>query len=287
MTKEDFYKEMEKVLTAQKPEKMEIDFTRIDKPNRPGLHACILQMPGTATSPTFYFEDLYETCSNGATPEELASALIDFAQKVQADPLGGIDFDDYECVRKNLGLIVISEKNNIEYLKKMVYRKYEDLAVIPIIFTNDQSGVGCVKIKKSFLENWSVTEDEIFEEAVMNAPKITPPIFRGLNNTFGFPQEDDAPDLYVITNKYYAGGASVAFYPGYLDAIEQVLGELFILPSSVNELIVVHDIGQDPEILLQIVKHVNRNEVDTRDVLSDAVYHYSHKDGFRKILPAD
>ena len=285
-----FYDDMRASLMRLKPDEMEITFKRIDKQNRKRLHGCTLMMPDSAAAPTFYFEDLYEAYQNGTAVEDIAQSLINFAREnnLMAIP-GGIDIEDYECVKKNLGIIVIGEENNKEYLGEMVYKKVEDLALIPIIFTNDSNGTGCIKIRKDLLDMWGVSAGELLEAAIENAPKLMPPTFRNLNEIMG--TEDDSDDeegLFVISKMYYAGGASVAFYPGFLDCIGMALDkDLFILPSSVNELIIVTDNGQDPENLLSIVKEVNRTQVAPEEVLSDAVYYYNRKtDSLRRILPA-
>ena len=291
--KSRFYDEMRESLMELRPEEMEITFKRIDKQNRKRLHGCTLQMPGAVAAPTFYFEDLYEAYENGTAAADIAQSLINYARENNLTSLpGGIDIEDYECVKQNLGLIVIGEENNRDYLKEMIYKKIEDLALIPIIFTNDSRGTGCIKIREDFLEIWGVTADEVMEEAFENAPRLMPPTFRHLNEIINpLMEEDEAEDedeLYVISNRYYAGGAAVAFYPGFLDCVGMALDkDLFILPSSVNELIVVTDNGEDPGKLLEIVKEVNRTQVAPGDVLTDAVYHYSRrKGGFRKLLPA-
>ena len=279
---------MKECLMRLTPEEMEISFNRINKQNRKGLHGCILQLPGAAASPTFYFEDLYEAYLNGTAPEDIAESLINFARENNLDSIpGNIDIDDYDCVRKNLGLMVIGEEKNREYLEDMIYKKIEDLALIPIIFTNDKYGTGCIKVREGFLKYWGVSAGEVLEEAILNAPRIMPPTFRQLNEILGSQDEDDN-ELFVISNSYYAGGAAVAFYPGFLDCIGKALGkDLFILPSSVNELILVTDSGQDPEVLLQIVKEVNRTQVEPGEVLTDAVYHYSRSgEGFQRLLPS-
>ena len=80
----------------------------------------------------------------------------------------------------------------------------------------------------------------------------------------------------------------MAFYPRVIECIGMALGrDLFVLPSSINEMIVVTDTGQDPENLLSIVREVNRTQVAPEEVLSDSVYYYNRKtDKLRKILPA-
>lgn len=53
---------------------------------------------------------------------------------------------------------------------------------------------------------------------------------------------------------------------------------IYILPSSVHELILVPDnIGHDVQDLKNMVYEINRTEVDLQDRLSDSVYYYDMK----------
>ena len=281
MTEESFYEEMKAALIAQKPEEMEISFATVNKPNLPGLHACTLKMPGVMAAPTFYLEDLQEDYEKGVAPEDIARSVIEFAKENHIDTLpGGLDIGDYESVQKNLGLTVIGMKDNKEYLENTVYRKIEDLALIPTIIINDEKGTGKIRINKDFLKEWDVTEKEVMTDAEQNAPRLMPPLFQRIS-------DNPADALYVVTNEYFAGGASALFYPGFLGFMAAAFGtDLLILPSSVNEALILPDCGADVEELLQIVKTVNRTQVEPGDFLSDSVYRYNHKDGFKKILPA-
>ena len=95
-------------------------------------------------------------------------------------------------------------------------------------------------------------------------------------------------ELFVVSNRYFVCGASVAFYPGFLESIGKALGtDFYILPSSINELILLRDLGQNPLELLQIVKTVNRTQLQPEEILADAVYYFSRSGGFRKILPME
>lgn len=295
MKKELFFDEMEKALKVLKPEEMEIIFKRINKQNRMGLHGCTLSMPESAAAPTFYLEDLYEAYLSGTATEDIAQSMINFAREnILPTAPGGIDIEDYESVRQKLGLVVIGEDKNREYLEELVYEKVEDLALIPVIVTNDRNGVGVIKIRKELLTMWGVTAREILTEAKKNAPKSMPPVFKRMGDIIqenlgveSLPEEDrEEGELFVVSNEHYLGGAAVAFYPGFLESIAKALNrDFFVLPSSVNEMILLRDLGQNPLELLQIVTTVNRTQVAPEEVLADAVYYYSRSGEFRKILP--
>ena len=286
--KDRFYKEMRESLMARETEEMKITFRRVTKNNRKDLHAVLLEVPGSAAIPTFYLEDLYDAYENGTAADDIADSLIRFARQNKLGTIpGNIDIEDYEETKKNLGLCVLGIERNREYLSDMVFEEHEDLALVPMIFTNDKShGPGHIKVRKDFLELWNVTEEEVMREAMENSPKLLPLTFRQLNDT-GDHDPGEVCELFVISNAYFAGGAAVAFYPRVLECIGSALGrDLFVLPSSINEMIVVTDTGQDPENLLSIVREVNRTQVAPEKVLSDAVYYYDRKtDKLRKILP--
>lgn len=280
---------------ALKPEEMEIMFKRVNKQNRMGLHGCSLSMPASAAAPTFYLEDLYGAYLGGTAVDDIAQSMINFAvENILPTAPGGIDIEDYESIRQKLGLMVIGEDKNKEYLEELVYEEIEDLALIPVIVTNDQNGVGVIKLRKELLEMWGVTARDVLAEAKENAPKSMPPVFKRIGDIIQEKLDLDCViegdpercELFVISNEYYLGGAAAAFYPGFLESVGKALKhDFFILPSSVNEMILLRDLGQDPLELLQIVQSVNRTQVAPEEVLTDAVYYYSRSGGFRKILP--
>ena len=297
MKKEQFYEEMKKALMALKPEEMEITFVRVDKQNRMGLHGCTLSMPDAAAAPTFYLEDLYEAYRNGTAVKDIAEGVIHFSKENNRTIIpNGIDVVDYENARKHLGLMIIGAKENREYLETLVHEVIEDLALLPIIFIDDHLTTGCIKIKNEFLEIWGVTGQEVLEEAKLNSARVMPPTFKLMSDIFKENAVLDLDDLcvseeaelFVVSNSYFMCGASVAFYPGLLESIGKRLGtDFYILPSSINELILLRDLGQNPLELLQIVKTVNRTQLQPEEVLADAVYYFSRSEGFRKILPME
>ena len=72
--------------------------------------------------------------------------------------------------------------------------------------------------------------------------------------------------LYVLSNHINTNGAITMLYEGILRDFAAVLEhDLIILPSSIHE------------VLKEMVRHINRTEVEKEEVLSDNVYRYSRK----------
>ena len=283
MERELFYEKMKEALMELKPDEMEITFMRVDKQNRMGLHGCTLSMPDAAAAPTFYLEDLYEAYLNGTAVEDIAEGVIEFAKENNRAVIpNGIDVVDYESARKHLGLMVIGAEENREYLETLVHEIIEGLALVPIVFIDDDHSTGCIKIKKELLMAWGVTAHEVMEEAKQNSARVMPPTFKLMSDILKENSELDLDDLCVPEE------AELFVVPGFLESIGKALGtDFYILPSSINELILLRDLGQNPLELLQIVKTVNRTQLQPEEVLADAVFYYSRSGGFRKILPME
>ena len=84
----------------------------------------------------------------------------------------------------------------------------------------------------------------------------------------------------VLTNNKGIHGAACILYPGVLDSVAQEMGGgFFILPSSVHEVILLLDTGnEDSGELKKIISAVNTTQVAPEEVLSDTLYRYDRAD---------
>ncbi|MBQ7925064.1 MAG: hypothetical protein IJ335_02090, partial [Lachnospiraceae bacterium] len=80
---------------------------------------------------------------------------------------------------------------------------------------------------------------------------------------------------------------TVMLYPDFWDKLGMAWkGKFYILPSSVHEVILLKDDGEEsPSKLQEMVREINQCEVDPTEVLSDSIYHYDIADKvIRRIL---
>lgn len=85
--------------------------------------------------------------------------------------------------------------------------------------------------------------------------------------------EPDGSPMTVLTTREQVNGAGVIFCDEVLRKIREKIGNFFVLPSSVHEVLVVPvSEGIDRTELEEMVKAVNRDEVAPEDRLSDQVY---------------
>lgn len=151
------------------------------------------------------------------------------------------------------------------------------------------------------MKMYGIREEQLFDNALESCPKVNPPeivnmdellkgMYREQYEMMGYDKQeiaemlDDIPHaeipMIVVTNKDRVNGAATMFYPGVMNEIGEKLGRnFFVLPSSLHETIVVPDDGSmDFKELLAMVTEINETEVDTRDKLTDQVYHYDVTD---------
>lgn len=88
------------------------------------------------------------------------------------------------------------------------------------------------------------------------------------------------PVSLVITNHDRLYGASAIVCDPILQKAAEMLGmtSLIVIPSSIHEIIVLTDLGASTDELDAMVQSVNRETLESRDVLSDHVYYYNAED---------
>ena len=73
------------------------------------------------------------------------------------------------------------------------------------------------------------------------------------------------------------GAASMLFENELHELAENLGSDLYILPSSVHEVLAVSAASESPEELAEMVVQVNKEEVSLDERLSNQVYHYDRE----------
>lgn len=89
-------------------------------------------------------------------------------------------------------------------------------------------------------------------------------------------KEGCGKQMYVLTNRQGVNGAACLLYPGLMESLaEKFGGDFYILPSSVNEVIIIEGKYIESEDELKDMVHmVNTEKVPEQEILSETVYHY-------------
>lgn len=202
-----------------------------------------------------------------------------------------IDIDgflDWRKAKRRVMVKLVNYAENTELLKDVPHRKFLDLAeaYYAVMGVGGGRGMGSVLIHYSHLGLWGIGEEELAEAAHENCRRYLPAeiksmdeIVRELAGIQMPPEEISAmKEMYIATNRWKLYGAAVMLFPEMLRGLaKRCGGDLYILPSSVHEVILLSAGKDGKEGLAEIVEEVNRTQLEPEEKLSDTVYRYSYE----------
>jgi len=292
-----FCDELIRRLTPMFPELTQISHQQIHKNNDVSMDALIIREPGTNISPTIYLDDYYKLYNNGTSIDELCHIICDVFLEVRLNhPIDPGFFTDFEQARQRLVFQVVNYDKNEKRLVDLPHIRYLDLAVIFCCILQMENGeAATVTVKNEHLSLWHTDLDTVKKQAFDNTPRLLPAYIQPITDVIRdlaeanpplgrlltLPNEypGDIPMLYVLTNESQIGGAACMLYPSMLADFAESLGsDLYILPSSIHEVLLLPtDLRDDDESLNELVQLVNNEQLPLTQQLSDHVYFYSRE----------
>lgn len=281
------------------------EITEVTKNNGVVLKGLALKEDDSSISPTVYLERYYDAYEGGRSIESIGEEIIEVYHKGNLGEFFDVtDFLDFEKAKKRIVYKLVNYEKNKVLLKQIPHKPFLDMAVVYYyLLENEQLDNATILIYNNHLESWNTTAKEIDEIAAHNTPlllkedlhSITEVLYQimkkrneeeaakllELEN-----EEEGDPVMYVLSNRNKIFGAAAILYSGVLKAFSDKLKkDLFILPSSVHEVILIpKDETMEWEKLQEMVQEVNSTQVEDVEVLSDSVYCYQrNKDS---LLPA-
>lgn len=270
---------------------MRLEFNQVVKVNVT-LDAIKLFREEAGVSIDIFISDLYE---HYKFTEDLQKVLQSAAEKVERAMNEASDivqaFDMKDAI-DNIIFQLINTEQNKEMLLDIPNRPFQDLSIIyRWAVKSGMYGIQSSVIHNSLAESLGLSEEEMFKLAVENTRRIFPPTVESMNNIIknmlmknGIPVEiaemmagEMPPEqtLWVISNNCHINGAISMLYEDQLHKLAQQLGtDLYIMPSSVHDVIAVSSSMGDPNELAQTVSEINMDQVRLDERLSNQVYHY-------------
>lgn len=281
LSEEEFNRRMEDAILERRPEGCRVEFADRRCNNGIAQPVARFRMEGRAMSPAVALSGLFEKYLRGSSVEELAEAVVRTAMEglPDQDPDPGF-LADFKKVRKRLGMRLVNAGRNRDILETIPWIPLEDLAVtFYVLMPGPASGGGMVQVRDREAENWQVSAGDLYREALKNCPVILPPVCRKLSDFLGYQLEEEEDAMRMLTNERQWYGAAAMLYPGFLASEAGRLGDdLYILPSSVHEVMLLPASDEDPAALAGIVSLANRSDVAEEEFLSDSVYLYRRKE---------
>ena len=194
-----------------------------------------------------------------------------------------------KIAKKSLFVKLINTERNEALIEKCISKEFLDLsAVVRVVLKMDKEGMSSMALSKKDAENLGMTEEEIYAAALANTLRLFPPKLMNLGRyvemSIGgkLPFGEDEVTTYILTNQKEVDGAIYFMSPEVVGAIAEALeDDLYILPSSINEVLLVRasELEDGVDELKEMVRDVNETVVSEKDILSYSVYYYDKENG--------
>ena len=281
----------------------EVKLQTVTKNNNLKLTGLTVLLPERNMAPTIYLEEFYKKYEKGEhisyILEEIADIHIEHEVQDDFDTSMVTDFE--RCKDKIYPRLVSMEWNDLE---EYPHVEMEDLAVIfNINLGADEHGSMGIKVHHGLMNMWKVGVDELYQLSLRNLERENNTTFKSMRETMVEILLPDAvkeydgdvyearrcleallppsDTLYVLSNTSKAFGANAVLDNNMMESIVEEFGDIYILPSSVHELLIVPaDAGMEVSRLRSMVEDVN-STVNLEERLSNNVYTYNLIDGLK------
>lgn len=292
----EFLENVRKEVESRYDSNVSVTLNHVMKNNGTELDGITIMEKDKNIAPTIYINSFYDRYREGVSLKAVVSEIIRiYNQNKNSININADYFENYENVRKTIVYKLVNYQKNKKLLEDVPYKRVLDLAVVFYCLIEQRKGVSATAlIHNEHLRIWNVTEDEIYNDALKNTPvllagSIVPmsKILSGIAGTAPVDNDEKVCEytgediLYVLTNSSRVNGAACILYDNLLKKFaNDVHSDLYILPSSVHEVIIVPKKNAfDKSELADMVREVNEQGVSQDEILSDNVYEYNRKNG--------
>lgn len=292
----EFLENVRKEVESRYDSNVSVTLNHVMKNNGTELDGITIMEKDKNIAPTIYINSFYDRYREGVSLKAVVSEIIRiYNQNKNSININADCFENYENVRKTIVYKLVNYQKNKKLLEDVPYKRVLDLAVVFYCLIEQRKGVSATAlIHNEHLRIWNVTEDEIYNDALKNTPVLLAgsivPMSKILSEIAGTAPVDNDEKvceytgediLYVLTNSSRVNGAACILYDNLLKKFaNDVHSDLYILPSSVHEVIIVPKKNAfDKSELADMVREVNEQGVSQDEILSDNVYEYNRKNG--------
>ncbi|MDO5519980.1 MAG: DUF5688 family protein [bacterium] len=305
-----FVDDVKNCIRVKVDEEYEVKVNRIKKNNSVVLDGIVLFKEGDTISPNIYLNSYYSRYMDGESVDTIADDIINMYQeskRSQAPEYEQFEFS-FEQVKDKIIYRLINYNKNTKLLEEVPFVRFLDLAItFHCLVKQDEDGIGTIRITNEHAECFGVTVKELMQLAIKNTTRLFPikissmeeVIYELMKRDFYelcpigdcegdemFRQmmsqmlpDESAPKMYILSNETGINGATAMLYrDGIKEFANRLDSDLYILPSSIHEVILVpYDETLRKEELRNMVCEVNSSQVPIDEVLSDKVYIYHRK----------
>lgn len=142
---------------------------------------------------------------------------------------------------------------------------------------------GTFRVSKNIFDTWEITKEELLETALSTNKYIAESMRETMIQMMfedGMPEEiiedfrnSNDPDQTLISNANKLHGAAAIYDKSLLKEVaDKYESDLYIIPSSIHELIAAPTENVDKEDIDRMIQDVNRTQLEPSEILSDHAY---------------
>lgn len=292
MTYHDFKENTQHIIQNRLGADARVTIHEVVKNNDTRLDGLSVLSGGANASPTVYLNYYYRQYLNGRSMDDIYREILTIFEQNPHTDIDVSFFTDYEKAKHRIVFRLVNYERNRPLLDKVPHIRFLDLAIVfHCLVEAGGSECATILIYNHHLAFWDITKEELYACAQKNTPQLLACELRDMSEVLsGFLADSDgnvqditeklpAP-MYVLTNQNRLNGSGCILYRNLLKTVSAKLGgDLYVIPSSVHEVLIIPAKGSDADTLSDIVKEVNRTQLTREEILSDHVYFYSMHTG--------
>lgn len=282
----EFAQKVCKAVQEKLGEQHTVELKEVRKNNGVLLHGLLISSGSHNVVPTIYLDHFFRAYNEGMIFADIMRRLLEvYGQDVPARSVNMEFFRDFEKVQNRICFRLIGQTGNEELLRDIPYVEFLDMAICFFYaYKGNELGEGSILIHNSHMKMWECSVADLMGLARQNTPMLFPwqcctmeEVIREMIDRER--QEEllaEEVPMKVLSNRQRTNGAACLIYPDVLEHLaEEYKTDLYILPSSIHETILLADSGRErPGELKSMIVQVNRTQVAPEEVLTDSLYRY-------------
>ena len=201
---------------------------------------------------------------------------------------------DYDTAKSRLFVRLINYDRNADILRDVVHKTLGDIVfTVYAIVDENEFGIVSTKVLKSMVKKWDKNEDDIFDEAIANTYRMTPPriykweemIFNREYTGDSFMESCDEDVISkdamgnCLSTTRKTNGAVAVFLPGVAEKISELLdSDFYMVFTSIHE-VMIHSTGSGVDLkdLKLVLQDTLREATPSSDYLTEKIYKYNRR----------
>lgn len=276
MTYANFKTQIKNVILSYLPEEFAnatVEIQTITKTNDERKDGLIVRKPNVNIAPTIYLKEIYKADTPFSDKiKEIADAIVEFSMDTDF-PMETIY--DFEKVKDKIlpRLLNANRNGNLKANCPHKILNNELMLVYTVQLTREASTM----ITRQLMYMWNIDLTQLDAIAKANLkPKFSniEDFLFGINPELDVEFVNESKMIWVVSNATTTYGAANVLCRPVMETVRENIGDFYILPSSVHEMILSAKLNGSADDFRNLVREVNNAMISPTDFLSNEIFEY-------------